>query len=135
MVKHSKKESEKEIEMVCQDCGNTECQCGPCESCGQMECGCEGGSCGSCGPSGGCGSSMGGCGSGACGSSGWHGGWANKKIGLGIGLIALAVLWYAKNTGYLNPALFWPVVFGVAGIVLFIKGIWMKNREQKRGCC
>ncbi|MBI5226570.1 hypothetical protein HY994_05050 [Candidatus Micrarchaeota archaeon] len=121
-------------EMVCEDCGQDNCSCGPCDGCGQMPCECAGGSCGS----------EGGCGSGACGCSpsmdscgsgcgGMHGGWAKKKISVGIGLIAIAVLWYAKNTGMLNPAYFWPLVFGLAGIALMAKGIWMKHREKQ--CC
>ncbi len=142
--KHSKmKETQGADEtdaMVCEDCGNAECQCGPCESCGQAECGCEGGACGTCGPSAcGCGPSGGGCGAGGCGCGptyGGHGSWGHKKMLAGFALIVLAVLWYLKNVGTIPDALFWPIVFGLAGLALLIKGFWLKRYEdQSCGHC
>ena len=124
--KHSKNMKETEMTGIeCEDCGKEDCQCGPCDGCGQMECSCEGGSCGGscgsgCGGAGGCGGSYG---NGAYG--GWHSG--KHKMFIGIGLIAVAVLWYAKNTGMLNPAYFWPLVIGLAGLGMVAKGMWMKH--------
>ena len=53
----------------------------------------------------------------------------------GFALIVLAVFWYLKNTGTIPDALFWPIVFGLAGIALLIKGFMLKRYEERCGCC
>jgi len=109
MVKHSKKEMNTEQET--------------CEDCGEEPCCCEGESCGSCGPH-------------ACGGHGYggmHGSWGHHKMMAGAALIVLGVLWYLKNVGTIPAALFWPIVFGIFGIALFIKGWILKRHEDE--CC
>ena len=51
----------------------------------------------------------------------------------GAGLIGLGALWYLKNVGTIPPPQFWPIVFGIAGLALLIKGWWLKRQEDE--CC
>lgn len=124
--KHSKLEKPMDdvTGIECEDCGQEDCACDPCTDCGKMDCSCRGyvGGHGSCGPHGG-----------GHGYGGWHGGWARKKMFVGFGLIVLAVLWYLKNVGTIPAALFWPIVFGLTGLALLIKGWWLKRYEDQ--CC
>ncbi len=100
---------EQDAEMVCEDCGQDECCCEG-ESCGPHACGGHG-----------------------YAGYGMHGRWGQHKMFAGAGLIVLGVLWYLKNVGTIPAAMFWPIVFGFAGLALLIKGWWLKRQEDE--CC